>query len=231
MTARPLPPTAEAHRHRPLPAWPVRLRAALVPLTGVAVLALAACAAPPPAPRLLRWPLQPAGPVQAAPATASAAGPAPNAAIAGAWQLIPWGATPEWMDRQELLVADGPAGARVLPGVRWAEPPRDALPRLLALDLTALRAPQTLWTGVLPPGTAIARQLRVQVLALDNLPQPGVVRLLARWSLVDPAGRQPPQLVDERIDQPWDGSPDGLVLAQRSALHTLARHIARGPGQ
>jgi len=188
---------------------------ALVPLMP---LALAGCVSAAPAPRLLRLPTQPPEPALSA-ATAAAA--------PGGWQLLPWGTLPEWMDRHEVLVADGPAGLRALPGVRWAEPLRDTLPRLLALDLAAVRAPQPLWAGPLPPGAAVQRQLRVQVLALDNLPRSGQVQLLAQWSLADPTGAQPPLQAQERISQPWDGSVDGLVLSQRLAVWALARRIGR----
>ena len=196
------------------------------PLMAVMPLALTGCASAPTAPRLLRWPTLP---VDSATPTADTSTDTSTdtttAAAPGAWQLMPWGALPEWLDRTDVLVADGPAGLRALPGVRWAEPLRDALPRLLALDLAALRAPQPLWTGTPPAGTRISRQLRVQLLALDNLPQAGQVRLLARWSLADPASSTPPLLVDEQVNQPWDGSADGLALAQRAALRTLARRI------
>ncbi|HEY1127996.1 MAG TPA: ABC-type transport auxiliary lipoprotein family protein, partial [Roseateles sp.] len=64
-----------------------------------------------------------------------------------AWVLNPQIALPELLDRDEILVADGSAGLRPWPEARWAEPLRDALPRVLAEDLGRLRQPYPVSLG------------------------------------------------------------------------------------
>jgi uncharacterized lipoprotein YmbA len=79
------------------------------------------------------------------------------------WVLSPQLALPELLDRDELLVAEGSAGLRPWPEARWAEPLRDALPRVLAEDLARLRQPYPVALGVASDGGPESLRLVVQV--------------------------------------------------------------------
>ena len=69
-------------------------------------------------------------PVEAASASAPAA-----ARVQGVWQLMTPVLLPGHLDRDVLFVPQGAAGLQALGGARWAEPLRDAVPRLLQHDL------------------------------------------------------------------------------------------------
>lgn len=215
---RPLSPAARSRRH---PAWASRRlgRAAAAAL----LLALGACASSPPLqlyqlradlPPGAEWP----GPAISAPA-ASAAG--------GRWVLGPV-QVPEYLDRDAILVPTGQAGLQALPQQRWAEPLRDALPRLLRMDLARLRGSDLIWAAPAPAGTTVARQLRVEVQRLEASADGQSVQLQARWWLADPAGLQAAQVHDTQLSAPARSrSADDLVAAHRAVLWLLAREIAR----
>lgn len=186
-------------------------------------LALGGCATGPPAPppRYYRLPLQAPLPPSPPPAR-----PAAAAATVEPWQLVGGVKLPELLDREPIWLPVGASGLQALEGHRWAEPLRDALPRLLRSDLEGLRGPGSVWLGTPPPGGPAARQLRVELLALEVTPDRRGVALAARWSLTR-AGA--PAFVDE-----WHVTaaatapqPDALVVAHRLALWRLAERIAQ----
>lgn len=183
----------------------------------VAALALAGCASPLPPVQWLRLPADPPG----ADVQRPAAGPA--------WQLMAPVLLPGHLDRDALLVPQGHAGLQPLGGARWAEPLRDAVPRLLRQDLARLiGAP--LWTAPLPPGVRPVRQLRLEIGALDVGADGRSVRLQARWSLADPAGAGTPQLGEAAFSTAAAGADaDALAVAHRQALWQLAQRIAATP--
>ena len=80
-----------------------------------------------------------------------------------AWVLSPHIALPELLDRDELLVAEGSAGLRPWPEARWAEPLREALPRVLAEDLWRLRQPYPVALGTAAADGVESLGLIVQV--------------------------------------------------------------------
>ena len=178
---------------------------------------LGACAAPLPPVTWVRLP-----------ADDGASTAAPVAASREVWQLMAPVLLPGHLDRDALLVPSGSAGLQPLGGARWAEPLRDAVPRLLRADLSrALGNP--LWAAPLPPGVKPTRQLRVEFLALDVTPDARGVALQARWSLADPGGGSLPTVGDTRFVEP-SAAPDAgaLASAHRRALRRLAEAIAAG---
>jgi uncharacterized lipoprotein YmbA len=202
-------------------------------------LLLAACASSGPPPRLLRLPatlplIQTQALTQPTGATPSAAG------ATDAWQLIGPIGLPNYLDNDAVLVADGPAGLRPLPGVRWAEALRDAVPRVLTADLARLRGAGPLWTGPVPARQTVQRELRLTITALDAQAD-GSVSLRARWTLLDPTGTQAPISRDASVHtaagpRPAGGSAtppaaaplsaDALVVTERLALWQLAQLVA-----
>ena len=213
------------HRRRPaLIAW----------LATLALATLLGCAAPLPPLAWVRLPLEvDAAGTGGAASGAGTAGAAGTASAAGAvnvaglvWQLMLPVPLPGHLDRETLLVPQGSAGLQALGNLRWAEPLRDAVPRLLRLDLSrALAAP--VWHTPLPPGVQPTRQLRVELLALDVLPGARAVKLHARYSVADSQGRQPPRAGEVVLEVPAAGADaDALLAAHRLALQLLARRIA-----
>lgn len=193
-------------------------RAALAGLTGGLALLQAGCGTSPPVRLYL---LHSAAPESAPP-------PPPGLPV---WQLLLPVRVPEYLDREALLLPQGQAGLLAASGQRWAESLRDAVPRVLRQDLAALRGEASLWLAPLPPGLAApgvpVPQLRVELQGFEAEPGQGAVRLLARWTLSDPAGQAAPLMRTAALREAVrDGSIDALVAAHRLALWRLAQRIA-----
>lgn len=185
---------------------------------------LAGCAgAPLPPAQWVRLPAQPPAAITA-PATPSTQ----------TWQLLGSIALPGHLDHSALLLPGLAGRTRLLahPQLRWAEPLRDAVPRLLRQDLEqALGAP--LWTSPLPATLQPTRQLRLELLALDAQAAPTAgVTVQARWVLSGP-GLAPQQgeiaflQLADAGSSPAGDAADTLVLTHRQALATLAQRLAQ----
>jgi len=199
----------------PTPTLPIRASAGLgVLLCAAALLGACAGGSVPP----VTWVRLPAE----APGAAAAQAPMPKAV----WQLMAPLQLPGHLDRDALLVPQGAAGLQGLGGARWAEPLRDAVPRLLRQDLEReLGSP--VWIAPLPPGVSPTRQLRVEFGAFDVAADGRGVVLQARWSLADPKGSASPAVFDAAFSTPATGpGASELALAHRQALAQLARRIA-----
>ena len=198
---------------RPLLSRPrLALGTALAPL----LLALAACGSSPPV-ALYRLPSAPPG---------AASVPA-AAAHADLW-LVSSVRLPDYLDRDALLWPSGSTGLRGLPGQRWAEPLRDAVPRVLRADLARLRGTDTVWAAPLPTGLRAQRVLRVEVQTFEAAADARQFDLVARWWLADPEGRAPALVRQFEHHLPLkDAEPDTLVAAHRQALWALAQDIVR----
>lgn len=213
------------------PLQPAPLAALPAALLALAVALLNACASPPPPPLHLHSLGSLAVPV-ASPHTSPHTTPT-AATQPPTWQLLAV-QLPAYLDRDALLVPAPGGGLQALAGERWAEPLRDALPRLLRQDLARLRGAASVWAAPLPAGVLVQRQLRVDVLALDVLPGRNTVRLQARWWLADPA---PPVTTTTPATPPLLGEADlqanaaggdatALVAAHRALLWQLAGRIS-----
>jgi uncharacterized protein len=156
--------------------------------------------------------------------------PPPVSAVpASAWQLILPVRVPDYLDRDELLLPQGPGAVQPALGHRWAESLASSVPRVLAQDLRTLRGAGSVWTAPLG-GAAVQGQLRVELLALDVVPAGQGVRLQARWSIhPTSSGATPgtPVAHTAHFTVP-SSSPDvaALVGAHRLALWQLAQAIA-----
>lgn len=191
------------------------LLAALAPV--LAAVVLAACASTAPPARLYQLRAEP-----------PAAVTPPPAAGAPTLQLLP-PSLPELLERDAILVSQGLSGVAALPGHRWAEPLRDAVPRLLRQDLALWLGLPQVWAAPVPAGVTVQRQLRVEVLALQADAERRTVSLQARWTLSDPGGATPPLTRTEAVSAPVQGSDvDALAAAHRAALWRLAEAIASG---
>lgn len=149
-----------------------------------------------------------------------------------AWVLSPQIALPELLDRDEILVAEGSAGLRPWPEARWAEPLRDALPRVLAEDLWRLRQPYPVALGTKGQADNGTESLRLTVQVDEWLARPGGAGLLltlrARWHwapLHAPAGTALPPSGAATLALPCSAQADALAEAYRRSVTALATRI------
>lgn len=147
-----------------------------------------------------------------------------------AWVLGPQVALPELLDRDEILVASGSAGLAPLPEARWAEPLRDALPRLLAEDLARLRQPYPVALG--KPQAPAGESLRLVVRVDEWLARPDAaglrLALRARWHwlpLQAPADTPLPTPGSADLALPCAAQADALAEAYRRSVTALAARI------
>ncbi len=176
--------------------------------------ALAACSSTSAPLRWYRLPSEPPAGEEAPRASANTA----------SWELVPTLPMPELLGRDTLFVEEGAAGIRLLHGHRWAEPLRDALPRLLRDDLA--RFVPGLWTGPAPANAPLAGRVQVELLALQGSLPRRQVAVSARWTVTTGgSGAIRAHRADETV--PWtQASPESLVVAQRVAMWRLAQRIA-----
>ena len=152
-------------------------------------------------------------------------------ATAHVWQMMSPVAVPELLERSEILLPEGSAGLRALGAHRWAEPLRDAVPRLLRQDLAALWGESRVWAAPVPAGVPLSRQLRVEILSLQARADLRSVLLQARVTVADISGSTAPRVRTFDIEAPSSSSaPDALVAAHRLALFSLAQQLAAWAG-
>jgi len=147
-----------------------------------------------------------------------------------AWVLSPHIALPELLDRDEMLVAEGSAGLRPWPEARWAEPLREALPRVLAEDLWRLRQPYPVSLGAAPAEGVESLRLVVQVDEwLARADGAGLaLKLRARWHwapLHAPAGTLLPAAGSADLTLTSANQADALADAYRRSVTALAARI------
>lgn len=147
-----------------------------------------------------------------------------------AWVVSPQPSLPELLDRHELLVAEGEAGLRPWPEARWAEPLRDALPRVLADDLARLRQPYPVSLGT--PANGDMQSLRLLVQVDEWLARPDgaglTLRLRARWhwaALKAPPGTALPPAGQADLSLRCSAEADALAGAYRQSVLQLAARI------
>jgi uncharacterized protein len=205
-------PTRHPARHPTRRATLVQLATAAC-ATGSALL-LQACGTAAPAPKLYQLRAAPPLPVV----------PVKTVHVV---QLVGGVPMPELLDNSNLLLLQGQAGVQALASHRWAEPLRDAVPRVLRQDLAALLGQAQVWAAPVPPGVIITRQLRVEVLALQPRADGGTAQLQVRYSIADPIGVTPIKVSSLTIEVPTASlEPDALVDAYRQALWRLAEAVA-----
>ncbi|MGQ3094425.1 MAG: PqiC family protein [Roseateles sp.] len=147
-----------------------------------------------------------------------------------AWVLNPQVSLPDLLDRDEILVGQGNAGLVALPEARWAEPLREALPRVLAEDLWRLRQPYPVTVG--RPNAPDGESLRLVVQVDEWLARAGgedlELTLRARWHwlpLQAPAGTALPPPGSVQLSVPCRAQPDALADAYRRSVTLLAARI------
>lgn len=138
---------------------------------------------------------------------------------------------PDYLDRDALLRPNGQAGMSTLKGQQWAEPLRDAVPRLLLQDLARLRGADGIWRQPLPAGISVGRELQIDVEQFEANADATAVTLAARWLLVDPSGKTPALVFHSQLTAPSaQPTPDALVSAHRAVLWQFAQDIQQRAG-
>jgi len=150
-----------------------------------------------------------------------------------AWVLSPQLALPELLDRDEILVAEGGAGLRPLPEARWAEPLREALPRVLGEDLWRLRQPYPVTVG--KPNSPEGESLRLVVQVDEWLARAEgtglALKMRARWHwlpLQAPRETALPAPASIELVVPCAAQADALADAYRRSVTLLAARIVAG---
>lgn len=168
----------------------------------------------------------PPGAAAAEPAAALAARGGDSAAPGPVWQL---GVVtlPVYLDRDEMVMPSGRAGLQPQPAYRWAEPLRDAVPRLLRRDLGRLLGADRVWDAALPAGMQPDRLVRVELTRFEPEEGGRAVVLHARWHSIDPATGRLVHLHEESLRADSAGADaDSLAAAHRQAVWLLAQRIA-----
>ena len=134
------------------------------------------------------------------------------------------------MCNDEILVAEGSAGLRPLPEARWAEPLREALPRLLAEDLWRLRQPYPVTVGKQHAPDGESLRLVVQVDEWLARPEGGGLQLhlRARWHwlpLQAPRDTALPPPGTAELQLACGSGADSLADAYRRSVMQLAARI------
>ena len=152
-----------------------------------------------------------------------------------AWVLSSQVGVPELLDRDEILVAEGQAGLAPWPEARWAEPLRDALPRVLADDLWRLRQPYPVALGAGPQPDSGAESLRLIVQVDEWLARADgaglQLRLRARWRwapLHAPANTALPAPGSTELTLACARQAYALAETHRLSLLQLAARIVAG---
>ena len=150
-----------------------------------------------------------------------------------AWVLSPQIALPELLDRDEILVAEGSASLRPWPEARWAEPLREALPRVLTEDLWRLRQPYPVTLGTSPGDGVESLRLVVQIdewlARADGAGLRLTLRARWRWApLRAPAGTALPVAGVAELSVPCAAQADALADAYRRSVMLLASRIVAG---
>jgi hypothetical protein len=141
---------------------------------------------------------------------------------------------PGHLDRDAVLVSQGRAALVPLDGLRWAEPLRDAVPRLLAADLArSLQVP--VWLAPAPaagPPARPSRRLRVMLSGLDLSAAARSLEVRAEWHwLPGPAQAHAAVAWSVPVDRAaGQALGDAVALAHRAAVMQLAQRIAASIG-
>lgn len=186
-------------------------------LAGVSLL-LASCAAPLPAPVMLRLPVGHTG--SDAPPNRPLEGPLEGPPL----RLLSLRLAGH-LDRDALVVATGPVTLQASLSARWAEPLREAAARALQHDLDP--------AGTLPAGGSATgvTGARVELQVFELQADRRSLRLEAVWQFEGGSGGR--QRFFTEVQTTGTGL-DEAVLAHREALFRLARHLrqqAARPGR
>jgi len=140
--------------------------------------------------------------------------------------LLPVSIAP-YLDQQGIVLQTQGAEVHVARQNRWAEPLDAAVDRYLQVALANATGRVVEVSPLTTASSATEVQVRVQQLHGNA---GGKVRLVAEWSVVNPAGERTLHHFDATVAQQVDGYP-ALVDAHATLLDRLARAIAASLGE
>jgi uncharacterized lipoprotein YmbA len=186
-------------------------------LAAVSALATAACIGGRASPDTQHYVLNP---VIEAPPGGSAGPAAPPAVGVGPVSL------PAYLDRPQLVMRSAPDRLDIREFAQWGEPLRDAVTRVVAVNLGRLLPDSRVVTFPWRSGEKIRYQVILDIEQMDG-PAGGTVALDARWRILDRSGSEVAARV-ARLSEP--AGPGTTAAAVSRALGALSRDIARELG-
>jgi uncharacterized lipoprotein YmbA len=159
-------------------------------------------------------------PVVEAPSGATASPAAPLVVGVGPVSL------PAYLDRPQLVTRPAPDRLDVKEFAQWGEPLRDAVTRVVAVNLARLLPDSQVVKFPWRSTEKIRYRVILDIEQMDG-PAGGDVALDARWRILDPSGREVVARVS-RLSEP--AGPETAAAAMSRALGALSRDIARELG-
>jgi uncharacterized lipoprotein YmbA len=133
---------------------------------------------------------------------------------------------PAYLDRPQVAMRPAPDRLDVREFAQWGEPLRDAVTRVVAVNLGRLLPDSRVVTFPWRSAEKIRYQVTLDIEQMDG-PAGGTVALDARWRILDRSGSE----VAERVSRLSEPAGSGTTAAAMSrALGALSRDIARELG-
>ena len=186
----------------------------LLVLAAVAVLGTAACIGGGASPATQHYVLSP---VVEAPSGGTASAAAPLVVGVGPVSL------PAYLDRPQLVTRPAPDRLDVKEFAQWGEPLRDAVTRVVAVNLARLLPDSQVVKFPWRSTEKIRYRVILDIEQMDG-PAGGDVALDARWRILDPSGREVVARV-ARLSEP--AGTGTAAVAMSRVLGTLSHDIAR----
>jgi len=132
---------------------------------------------------------------------------------------------PDYLDRTQIITRVSPTKVNLAEFDRWAAPLSDAFTTTLAEDLAV--AIPTNRVAVFPwaRATAIDYEITVDVMSFEGT-LGGNCILVARWSISDRRGKEPPLTGRSSLTEPAGDTYEALVAAHSRLVAALSREIA-----
>ncbi len=132
---------------------------------------------------------------------------------------------PELLNRPQIVTRAGDHERRLAGFDRWAEPLADNVAGVLAENLASLLASERVTVFPWRPSTPLDAQVEVEVIRLDA-DAAGQCVLVARWTLLDPAGKTLLSRRTEYRETTASTETEAVVAALSRALAALSRDVA-----
>ena len=131
---------------------------------------------------------------------------------------------PAYLDRPQMVMRTPPDEISLREFDQWAEPLRDGVTRVIALNLARLLPESHVVVFPWRSSEKIRYQILLEVAQMDG-PAGGTVTLDARWRLLDAGGKQIVARV-VHLSEPAGPSAATTASAMSRAIGTLSRDIA-----
>ncbi len=134
-------------------------------------------------------------------------------------------AIPEGVDRTQLVLRTGANEVDISDDLRWAEPLRSAIPRVLAESIARDLGTQRVMTARQAAGTAVDYRVAVEVQRFDSSLADGAT-IDALWTVSGTRGTAPRQGATHAHETLTGSGPAALAAAHGRALARIGHDIA-----